>query len=224
MTAPRYGAPPSPPGERWNVNLPAVIGVVFVFLLGVVVWVIASGDDAPDTVGSPGEAAITTTVPPEGARASGTTSPAPMPSSTAASTSPTTTTIAAEATTTSVTVAPGAGPDAVPGDLGIAGHPMQRPGCDGAFITILTSAVGDEATADGIARVLDAYPSSSYLRTDQTCPSLRPDVDGEPIYVVYLGPFAYDVDACSARVDGPEGAYARVLSSELGPDHGVSCA
>ena len=36
----------SGPGERWNVNLPAVIGVVFVFLVGVIVWVVAaSGSD-----------------------------------------------------------------------------------------------------------------------------------------------------------------------------------
>ena len=38
----------SGPGERWNVNLPAVIGVVFVFLVGVIVWVVVasgSGDD-----------------------------------------------------------------------------------------------------------------------------------------------------------------------------------
>ena len=35
-----YGNAPDP-GERWNVNLPAVAGVVFVFLVGVVIWVVA---------------------------------------------------------------------------------------------------------------------------------------------------------------------------------------
>ena len=36
--------------DRWKVNMPAVIGVVFVFLVGVIVWVIASGDAYPDPV------------------------------------------------------------------------------------------------------------------------------------------------------------------------------
>ena len=124
---------------------------------------------------------------------------------------------------TEVTAAPDAGPDAVAGDLGIAARPMQQPDCEGAYITILASAVGAQATAAGIENILDAYPGSNYLRTDQTCPSLTPAIDGEPIYVVYLGPFAFDTDACAARAEGPEGAYARILSDELGPDHGVPC-
>ena len=101
---------------------------------------------------------------------------------------------------------------------------MRQPPCDGAYITVLASPIGDQATAVGVAAVLDQYEGSNYLRTDQTCPSLTPDIDGEPIYVVYLGPFAVASDACSARSSGPEGAYARVLSDELGPDHSVDCA
>jgi serine/threonine-protein kinase len=101
---------------------------------------------------------------------------------------------------------------------------MQRPGCDDSFITVIASAIGDQATPGGIANVLDAYPGSSYLRTDQTCPSLNQSVDGAPIYVVYFGPFAFASDACAARADGTEGAYARRLSDDVGPNHGVSCA
>ena len=101
---------------------------------------------------------------------------------------------------------------------------MQRPGCDDSFITVIASAIGDQATAGGIANVLDAYPGSSYLRTDQTCPSLNQSIDGAPIYVVYFGPFAFASDACAARADGTEGAYARRLSNDVGPNHGVSCA
>ena len=71
--------------------------------------------------------------------------------------------------------------------------------------------------------MLDAYPGSSYLRTDQTCPSLNQSIDGAPIYVVYFGPFAFASDACAARADGTEGAYARRLSNDVGPNHGVSC-
>jgi serine/threonine-protein kinase len=101
---------------------------------------------------------------------------------------------------------------------------MQRPGCDDSFITVLASAVGGQATAAGIAGVLETYPGSDYLRTDQTCPSLTPEIDGAPIYVVFFGPFVVASDACAARAQGSEGAYVRQLSDDLGPRHGISCA
>ena len=100
---------------------------------------------------------------------------------------------------------------------------MQQPGCDDSYITVIASAVGAQASAGGIANVLDGYPGSNYLRTDQTCPSLTQDIDGEPIYVVFFGPFAFASDACAARAQGTEGAYARRLTTEVGPDHGVAC-
>ncbi|NNE13096.1 MAG: hypothetical protein HKN41_12720 [Ilumatobacter sp.] len=232
------GYDPSSAGERWNVNLPAVIGVVFVFLVGVVVWVVAtSGDD-----GGEGEGAAPATVADDGgsseptSTATGTsadvTTPAPMPSITAQSTTPTTVAPATAAPTTTPpptestsvpTTAAGAVDDAVPGDLGVPGRPMQRPPCDGSYITVLASPIGAQANAASVASVLDDHPGSNYLRTDQTCPSLTPDVDGDPIYVIFFGPFAFDSDACAARSEGPEGAYARRLSDELGPDHSVAC-
>jgi serine/threonine-protein kinase len=101
---------------------------------------------------------------------------------------------------------------------------MQRPPCDGGFITVLASPIGDQATASSVAAVLEQYPGSNYLRADQTCPSLSPSSGGEPIYVIFYGPFAFDSDACAARADGPEDAYARQLSDEAGPDHSVICA
>jgi serine/threonine-protein kinase len=228
-------------GERWNVNMPAVFGVVFVFLLGVVVWVVASppGDaDEPETVSTTRVSASAaeldqTTAPTTSPTPLPTTLPATVPATDPAGTTvPPTTTTASDPTTipptttrpAPATTAPGADDDAVPGDLAVPGRPMERPPCDGAYITVLASPVGEQATTDGVAEVLDQYPASNYLRTDQTCPSLTPDVDGEPIYVIYLGPFAVASDACSARVEGPEGAYARELSDELGPDHSVDCA
>jgi hypothetical protein len=124
------------------------------------------------------------------------------------------------------TAAPAPAPTPAPGngDLGVPGHPIQRPACDGGYITVLASAVGAEATPAGLASVLDQYPGSSYLRTDQTCTSLTPTKDGEPIYVVYLGPFAVDAEACQARSQGPTGAYVRRLSNDLDPTHSVDCA
>jgi hypothetical protein len=219
-------------GERWNVNLPAVIGVVFVFLVGVIVWVIVSGgdDDEPGAASSSTstssvvtDGAVTTTpAMPESTTTTAGTATTTVPETTT-STSTTSSTTTVPPTTVPVTTAPGADGDAVPGDLAIPGRPMRRPTCDGSFITIIASAVGDQATADGIAAVLDAHPSSEYLRTDQTCSSLRPDVEGEPIYVVYFGPFAFDSDACAARADGPDGAYAKELSNDVAPDQVVDC-
>jgi hypothetical protein len=222
MTLPAPG-PPNATGEQWNVNLPAVVGMVLVLLIGVIAWVVSSsGDDRdPQAVSptSPGTAAvvedvIATSQP----SAPVTTTPAPMPGPSITAAPPT------SAAASTVTTAPGSQPGAVPGDLAVPGRAMQRPGCDDSFITVIASAVGASATAAGIAQLLEASPGSDYLRTDQTCPSLTPDIDGEPIYVVYFGPFVVASDACVARAQGPEGAYARRLSTEVGPDHGVACS
>ncbi len=208
--------------------MPAVIGLVFVFLVGVIVWVIvsSSGDDNDDTAASTTLSPATTPAvapPVDSTSPPGTTTPAPMPdpSSIATTTAPTDTVV--DSSLPPVTTAPGAQADAVPGDLAISGRPMQRPSCDDGFITVIASAVGDQASPGGIANVLEAYPGSNYLRTDQTCPSLTQDIDGAPIYVVYFGPFIVASDACAARAQGTEGAYARRLSTEVGPDHGVAC-
>lgn len=211
--------------------MPAVIGVVFVFLVGVIVWVIATGGD-DDPAADPGTTTsavvdATTTVP--GTTTPETTSPQSSTTTVETTLAPTTTTettlppTTSAPTTVPVTTAPGADDDAVAGDLAIPGRPMQRPPCEGGYITIVASAVGAQATADGIAAVLDSYPDAEYLRTDQTCSSLRADVDGEPIYVVYLGPFAFPEDACTARAEGPEGAYAKQLSNDVAPDQAVNC-
>lgn len=220
--------------------MPAVIGVVFVFLVGVVIWVIASSGDGADPDAAPDDAEVTatsdasvtttsapsTTTPP-------TLSPTPLPSTTEPSTASSTTSTTGPTTSTTEptaeptvppTTSPGAGDGAVPGDLAVPGVPMQRPPCDGSYITILASPIGDQATGAGVGAVLDQYPGSHYLRTDQSCSSLSQDADGEPIYVIFFGPFAFDSDACAARADGPEGAYARQLSNDLGPDHAVACA
>lgn len=234
MGQPQY---PPPSSERWNINLPAVTGVVFVFLVGVVVWVVVAsgGDDEGGAAAASSSSTASSTVSPSDSTPSsdtvpGTTTPAPMPSTsvvtattTSTSTSSTTSTTTVPASTTTPTTAPDADPDAVPGDLGIDGRPMQSPACDGSFITVLGSAVGSDATAAGIEAVLDTYAGSEYLRTDQSCSSLAQSSNGDPIYVVYLGPFAFAEDACTARSEGPDGAYARQMSNDVGPNEAVDC-
>jgi hypothetical protein len=102
-------------------------------------------------------------------------------------------------------------------------RPISQPPCDGSYITVIASAVGNDASAAGVEAILDRYEGSSYLRTDRSCPSLTQSVDGQPIYVIYFGPFATDREACAARRDGPDGAYVRRLSNDLDPTHSVSC-
>lgn len=224
--------------------MPAVIGVVFVFLVGVVVWVVATSGGGGEQAGG-----TVVTAPPTSTSTPPTLSPTPLPATTTPGTDPASTTSSTTpATTTTTTTTPtttpttstvpattvpptpapattaaGAADDAVPGDLAIPDRPMSRPPCDGGFITVLASPIGDQATPDAVSAVLDRYPGSDYLRTDQTCPSLSPSSGGQPIYVIYLGPFAVASDACAARADGPEDAYARALSDELDPDHTVDC-
>ena len=235
---------PAPPErDRWGLNLPLAVGVVVVFLIAVVTWVLidATGDD---------EAAIGPTLPPPESTSTSTTVPPPTsttppllpttaplvaptaaPPGTNAPATPTipitpasTTTVAPPAgvTTTIAAVPPPPG-DTVPGDLGVTGRPMQRPVCTGGYITVLGSNVASRTSAAGIQQLLERYPGSEYLRTDQSCRSLDRSAEGEPIYVVFLGPFPERSDACIARAQGPDGAYARQLSDEVGPDHGVAC-
>ena len=270
MTYPTYGPGERGPGERWSFNLPLAIGVVFVFLVGVVAWVIASSDGDGDTLAEASTTSSSVVVTTSTSLAPPlTASPIPVPGITLVTVPPPTTLVpvatvpvtvpvtvpialppvtvpvtspavteppvteppASTTTTTSppptlapvtATTAPGASAGAVPGDLAIDNHPMAKPPCDDKVITIIASAIGDQATAAGIGALLDEY-DAEYLRTDQTCPSLTQASDGKPIYVVYLGPFGSDSAACQARSRGPQGSYVRRLSTTLGPDHFVSC-
>lgn len=234
---------PAPPErDRWGLNLPLAIGVVVVFLIAVITWVLIDATRGDD------DEAIGPTLPPPAPTSTGLPTTAPAPTSTTPPLLPTTsplvaptapagpgTTAAAPPTIpitppptvapaiTTTTVAGGATDDTVPGDLGVPGRPMHRPVCTGAYITVLGSNVASRTSAAGIAQLLEQYPGSEYLRTDQSCRSLDRSAEGEPIYVVFFGPFPEQSDACIARAQGPDGAYARRLSDELGPDHGVNC-
>lgn len=244
---------PAPPErDRWGLNLPLAIGLVTVFLLAVIVWVIIDatrGDEgavdptlpppSPTTVVATTRPTPTTTPPllpttPQPTVAPTPTGPSPtVPGPVSPSTQPSAPPATEPppgvppATDPSATTAPptsAAGPgDTVPGDLAVSGRPMTRPVCTGGYITVIGSNVASRTSPAGIAQLLEEYPGSEYLRTDQSCPSLDRSGQGEPIYVVYFGPFPEASDACQARRQGPEGAYARRLSEDVGPDHSVDC-
>ena len=100
---------------------------------------------------------------------------------------------------------------------------MAKPECDGSFITVVGSAVDPERYVEIVKLILDSYPGSQYLCTDQTCPSLRAELEGAPIYVGFFGPFPDQDEACAARVLGPSDAYVRILSDSVPFTHVVDC-
>ncbi len=111
----------------------------------------------------------------------------------------------------------------VPFDLGIPGHPMSAPACDGSYIVHLAAATTPGGYVSAISNLLTRYPGSSYLRTNATCSSLRPsDNDGDPIYSVFYGPYATLPEACAALSRAP-GAYVRILDVVTAPGTSQGC-
>ncbi|MGY4867310.1 serine/threonine-protein kinase [Mycolicibacterium elephantis] len=98
-----------------------------------------------------------------------------------------------------------------PGDLGLR-TPISRPPCDGRGIVVLGSVTTPGQYAVGVQRLLDEHPGASYLRTDQSCPSLRQaDDEGDPIYAVYRFGGYTERELCAAvRAEGGD-AYGKVL-------------
>lgn len=112
------------------------------------------------------------------------------------------------------------------GDLGL-GTPISNRRCNGTGALVIHQNVIGENPRE-VQAALEAYPGSSYLRADQfiindgagagPCGSLRPDLDGAAIYVVYSY-FNKVRDACAA-IDPNTDAYVRVLNNqdEVGDD------
>ena len=119
--------------------------------------------------------------------------------------------------------APVAPAGAVDGDLGLS-VPMTQPACDGTGIVLLFASVTPGAYAQEIQQALNEFPNSSYLRTDQACPSLtQATAAGDPIYAVYrvAGPNAASVCAGVAAAGGS--AYGKWLDNSTPPEARVDC-
>lgn len=112
----------------------------------------------------------------------------------------------------------------VPGDLEVL-VVMQRPECDvGLYVVFIGASVNPGRYPEEITRILEANPTSHYLRTDVTCSSLRyASDDGHPIYAVFLGPYETFEQACDARVLGPSGSYVKPLDNTTDPTAIQSC-
>jgi serine/threonine-protein kinase len=109
------------------------------------------------------------------------------------------------------------------GDLGLS-TPMSYPTCNGQGIVILGSVTTPGLYAAGVQRLLDANPGAFYLRTDQTCPSLRPaTAEGNPIYAVFdLGGTTTSQVCTAVHAEGGN-AYGKWLDTTTDPGYIIPC-
>jgi serine/threonine protein kinase, bacterial len=109
------------------------------------------------------------------------------------------------------------------GDLGLS-QPISKPACNGQGIVILGSVTTPGEYADGVRRLLAAHPGALYLRTDQTCPSLRAATeDGNPIYAVYRLGGRTEAQVCAAVRRSGGDAYGKWLNSTTDPEERITC-
>ena len=107
--------------------------------------------------------------------------------------------------------APDAAGDGSVDDLGL-GYPQVDQGCTGEYVVILAS-TGDPASyRSTLAPALGRSATGQYLVTNQSCSSFNQEVDGNPIYAAYDGPYASLEEACASRATSsyPD-AYVRRL-------------
>lgn len=91
--------------------------------------------------------------------------------------------------TTTVQPEPESVPGIAPPEYWVEGVEMAQPPCDGSWIAIVNS-----AASSTVIKALRSFSGSQYMRNDITCSSLNPIVPsgrraGEPLYVVFYGPF-----------------------------------
>jgi hypothetical protein len=110
-----------------------------------------------------------------------------------------------------------------PGSLAV-GIPISHPACDATGIVVLGSAVTPGRYDADVQRLHADNPGSSYLRTDESCPSLRQTTGaGNPIYAVYRVAGRTPQEVCSAvRVAGGN-AYGKWLDNHTDPSYVIPC-
>ena len=105
------------------------------------------------------------------------------------------------------------------GDLGLP-TPMSKPRCNGQGIVVLGNVTTPGQYESGIQRLLNLHPGASYLRTDQSCPSLRQaDDEGDPIYTVYRPGGTTEQQLCAGVRAAGGDAYGKVLDYTTDPAH-----
>jgi serine/threonine protein kinase, bacterial len=118
---------------------------------------------------------------------------------------------------------PPPGPTRPPGDLGLA-QPISQPACNGQGIVILGNITTPGLYAAGVQQLLDAHPGAYYLRTDQSCPSLRrANEQGNPIYAVFEPAGTTRGEVCDAVQRAGGGAYGKWLDYTHDPGYIIPC-
>lgn len=114
-------------------------------------------------------------------------------------------------------------PTAARGDLGLR-TPISVPPCDGRTIVVLGNITTPGMYPAGVQALLDANPGAYYLRTDQSCPSLRQaSDDGNPIYAVFRFAGRSEPEACAAANSAGDGAYGKWLDYRHDPAYIIRC-
>lgn len=114
-------------------------------------------------------------------------------------------------------------PQVSPNSLNVS-IPMTHPACDGTGIVVLANAVTPGRYEAEVQRYLDMHPGASYLRTDESCPSLRQRDDaGNPIYAVYRPAGRTQAEVCAAVRAAGGGAYGKWLDTITNPRQMMTC-
>jgi serine/threonine-protein kinase len=101
---------------------------------------------------------------------------------------------------------------------------MTRPTCDGLGIVVVGSAVTPGSYESDIQNFLNAHPGASYLRTDQSCPSLNQATsEGNPIYAAYTVAGYDEVSVRAAVCSAGDGAYGKWLDTTTDPSFQIKC-
>jgi serine/threonine-protein kinase len=89
---------------------------------------------------------------------------------------------------------------------------------------ILGSVTTPGLYAAGVQRLLDEHPGGFYLRTDQTCPSLRTaTAEGNPIYAIFRLGGRTQAQVCAAVNEAGDGAYGKWLNTTTDPEYIIPC-
>jgi serine/threonine-protein kinase len=101
---------------------------------------------------------------------------------------------------------------------------MSTPACNGQGIVVLGNITTPGQYPSGIQQLLNQFPGASYLRTDQSCPSLRHASDeGNPIYAVYRPAGTTQAQICAAVRSAGGKAYGKWLDTTTDPAYIIPC-
>jgi serine/threonine-protein kinase len=101
---------------------------------------------------------------------------------------------------------------------------MSDPPCDGRGIVVLGNITTPGMYPAGVQGLLDAHPGAYYLRTDQSCSSLRRASDqGNPIYAVFEIAGRSEPEVCAAVHAAGGGAYGKWLDNTHEPSYIIPC-